>query len=210
VPERIPLDLLDVTVVRKRARIVVIAAVVLGLVIGQVVALLGGLLAGGITAVVVAVPLILLAVVEARRRVWLEGSAVSVRALGTRTVDLHGLSGLDLMVTDVRGTRSIGLLVTGTPKGRTINVALATYGAAAGRELGVLALRKIADALSGAGDPGALVFAELLVAQLRAEARGEDAPGRPLYRLAAAVPAGKLAQRLQTDAVTRFVATLDS
>ncbi|HTI20477.1 MAG TPA: hypothetical protein VL652_05765 [Kutzneria sp.] len=208
--ERIPLDLLEPAVVRKRARFVVIAALVLGLVIGEVVALLGGLIAGGVTALVVAVPIIVLAVVESRRRVWLEGSRVSVRALGTRTVDLHGLTDLDLMVTDVRGNRTIGLLVTGEPKGRTINVALATYTAVAGRSLGILALRRLADGLSGAGDPGPLVFAELLVAELRAEARGEDLPGRPLYQLAAAVPGGKLAQRIKTDAVTRFVATLDS
>jgi hypothetical protein len=210
VSERIPLDLLEPAVVRKRARFVVIAALVLGLVIGEVVALLGGLIAGGVTALVVAVPIIVLAVVESRRRVWLEGSRVSVRALGTRTVDLHGLTDLDLMVTDVRGNRTIGLLVTGEPKGRTINVALATYTAVAGRSLGILALRRLADGLSGAGDPGPLVFAELLVAELRAEARGEDLPGRPLYQLAAAVPGGKLAQRIKTDAVTRFVATLDS
>jgi len=210
VAERVPLDLIDPAALRKRARLVVAAALVLGLAIGGVVALLGGPIAGGITAVVVAVPLIVLAVVESRRRVWLEGPRVSVRALGTRTVDLHGLTGLDLMVTDVRGTRTIGLLITGAPKGRTINVALATYAAAAGRELGVLALRKLADGLSGAGDLGPLVFAELLVAQLRAEARGEDMGGRPLYQLAGAVPAGKLAQRLKTDTVTSFVATLDS
>jgi hypothetical protein len=210
VSERIPLDLLDPAVVRKRARFVVLAALVLGLVIGELVALLGGLVAGGIAAVVVAVPIIVLAVVESRRRVWLEGPRVSVRALGTRTVDLHGLTDLDLMVTDVRGNRTIGLLVTGAPKGRTINVALATYTAVGGTSLGILALRRLADGLSGAGDPGPLVFAELLVAELRAEARGEDLPGRPLFQLAAAVPGGKLAQRIKTDAVTRFVATLDS
>lgn len=209
-PERIPLDLLDVAVVRKRACFVVVAALVLGLVIGELVALLGGFVAGGIAAVVVAAPLIVLAIVEARRRVWLDGSRVSVRALGTRAVDLHGLTALDLMVIDMRGNRTIGLLITGAPKGRTINVALAMYNAIGGRELGVLALRKLADGLSGGGDPGPLVFAELLVAQLRAEARGEDAAGRPLYQLATTVPAGKLAQRIQTDAVTRFVATLDS
>jgi hypothetical protein len=210
VPERIPLDLLDVAVVRKRARFVVVAALVLGLVVGEVIALLGGLVAGGIAAVVVAVPIIVLAIVESTRRVWLEGSQVSVRALGTRTVDLHGLTDLDLMVTEVRGNRTIGLLVTGAPKGRTINVALAAYTAVGGRALGILALRRLADGLSSAGDPGPLVFAELLVAELRAEARGEDMAGRPLYRLASAVPSGKLAQRIKNDAVTRFVATLDS
>ena len=47
------------------------------------------------------------------------------------------------------------------------------------------------------------------MAQLRSEAKGEPAAERPLYRLAALAPSGRLAQRLRTDAVTRFVASLD-
>ena len=53
------------------------------------------------------------------------------------------------------------------------------------------------------------IYSELLVAQLRSEAKGEPAAERPLYRLAALAPSGRLAQRLRTDAVTRFVASLD-
>jgi hypothetical protein len=53
------------------------------------------------------------------------------------------------------------------------------------------------------------VFSQLLVAQLRAEAKGDAAADRPLYRLASLAPSGKLAQRLKPEAITRFVASLD-
>ena len=54
-----------------------------------------------------------------------------------------------------------------------------------------------------------LVFSELLVAQLRAEARGLPAADRPLYKLGSLAPTGRLAQKLNPDAISRFVATLD-
>ena len=54
-----------------------------------------------------------------------------------------------------------------------------------------------------------VVFSQLLVAQLRAEAKGDAAADRPLYRLASLAPSGKLAQRLKPEAITRFVASLD-
>lgn len=207
--EPIPLDLLDPVAVRRRARLVAVAALVVGVAFGGIVGLVAGRIPGVIAAVVVALPLVLLAWGESRRRVWLDGHSVSVRALGTRTVDLHTVASLELLITDMRGTRSVGLLVSGPPKGKTINVALASYAGTGGRELGVFALRRLADVLAGAGDPRALVYSELLVAQLRAEARGEAAPDRPLFQLASVAPTGRLAQRLHPDAVTRFVATLD-
>ena len=54
-----------------------------------------------------------------------------------------------------------------------------------------------------------LVFSELLVSQLKSEARGDGIGDRPLYRLASAAPSGKIAQRFTMEAVSRFVATLD-
>ncbi|MBV9844720.1 MAG: hypothetical protein JOZ47_06580 [Kutzneria sp.] len=206
--EKITLDLLEPAMTRRRARWAGVASLLVGAALGGVVGLLGGRMAGLLAAVAVAVPLLLLTWGESRRRVWLSGQHVSVRVLGTRVVDLHALAMLDLVVTDTRGTRVVGLLVRGGPKGKTINVALASYAGTGGRELGVFALRRLADVLAGAGEPRALVYSELLVAQLRAEARGEPAPGRPLFQLASVVPPGKLARRLHPDAVTRFVATL--
>lgn len=204
--ERVSLDLLDNATVRRRARLVGIGGLIVAAALGGVVGLLGGRWAGLVTAAVVLVPLVLLAWSEARRRIWLQGSVVSVRAFGTRSVDLHRASGLDLLVTDMRGSRTIGMFVQGG--GKAVNVALAVYAGTGGRELGLYPLRRLADALAGAGDARGLVFSELLIAQLRAEAQGLAAAERPLYRLGSLAPGGRLAQKLNPDAVSRFVTTL--
>lgn len=205
--ERIPLDLLDPTAVRKRARTVAIGAVMVAAAFGGLLGLLAGRTAGLVTAAIFALPLLLLAWSEARRRVWLSGHVLSVRAFGTRSVDLHTADQLDLLVTDMRGSRTVGLFVRGG--GKAINLALAIYAGTGGREQGVLALRKLADVLAGRGDARGLVFSELLVAQLRAEARGLAAADRPLYQLGSLAPSGRLAQKLNPDAISRFVSTLD-
>jgi hypothetical protein len=205
--ERIPLDLLDPAAVRKRSRMVSIGALLVAAAFGGLIGLIGGRLPGVVAAVVVAVPLLLLAWSEARRRVWLQGHVVSVRAFGTRTVDLHTADTLDLLVTDVRGSRTVGLFVRGG--GKAVNVALAIYAGTGGRELGIFPLRRLADVLAGRADARGLVFSELLVAQLRAEARGEAAADRPLYRLGSLAPGGRLAQKLHPDMVSRFVTSLD-
>jgi hypothetical protein len=204
--ERIPLDLLDPATVRKRSRMVAIGAVMVAGFFGGVLGLIAGRLPGLIALVVVALPLLLLAWSEARRRVWLQGQVLSVRAFGTRSVDLRTADELDLLITDVRGTRTVGLFVRGG--GKAINLALAMYAGTGGREQGVFPLRRLADVLAGRGDPNGLVFSELLVAQLRAEARGMAAADRPLYQLASLAPGGRLAQKLTPDAVSRFVASL--
>lgn len=206
--EHVPLDLLDPALLRKRARAVFIGAALLGGAIGGLIGLFGGATIGLTAAAIVALPLILLAVTEVRRRVWLQDGVVSVRAIGTRRVDLRAAQRLELLVTDLRGTRTAGLLVTGPPKGKTINIALATYAGTGGRELGILALRRLADVLAATGEAHALTYSELLVAQLRAEARGDAAPDRPLYRLASLAPQGRMAQRLRPEAVAKFVTTL--
>lgn len=204
--ERIPLDLLDPATVRKRSRMVAIGAVMVAGFFGGVLGLIAGRMPGLIALVVVALPLLLLAWSEARRRVWLQGQVLSVRAFGTRSVDLRAAAELDLLVTDVRGTRTVGLFVRGG--GKAINLALAMYAGTGGREQGVFPLRRLADVLAGRGDPNGLVFSELLVAQLRSEAQGMAAADRPLYQLASLAPAGRLAQKLTPDAVSRFVASL--
>lgn len=207
--EPVSLDLLPGSVLRRRALVVSAVAVVVGAAVGGVVGLIGGRLAGLVAAVVVALPLLVLAFAEARRRNWLRDGVVSVRSFGTRSVDLRRARNVELLITDVRGTRAVGLLVSGPPKGRTVNVAVATYGGGGGRELGIVALRRLADALAGGDDPRGLVYAELLVAQLRAEAREEGTVARPLFRITALAPGGRLAHRLPADDVTKFVASLD-
>ncbi|MFR9731898.1 hypothetical protein ACL03H_21930 [Saccharopolyspora sp. MS10] len=206
--ERVGLDLLDRASVRKRARNVMIAGLVLGAAFGGVVGLVAGPVGFAVGIAVVAVPLLLLAWSEARKTTWLSDGRVSVRALGTRVVDLRTADRLDVVITDLRGMRTVSLLVGGPPQGKAISVALAMYAGTGGRELEVLALRRIADALAAVGSGHALVLSELVVAQLRSEARGDPAAARPLYQLASAAPQGRVAQKLHPRAVATFVTSL--
>jgi hypothetical protein len=206
-PERIPLNLTELASARRRGCVALAGAVVLGAAIGGIVALFAGQTPALVTAGVVIVLLTFVSWVSSRRRLWLEGSRVVAKAVGRKEVDLRTVDKIELMVTDIRGTRTIGLLLT--EGRRSINMGLAVYSGAGGRELGILVLRRLADTLASSENTGGLVFSQLLVAQLRAEAKGDAAADRPLYRLAALAPSGKLAQRLKPEAITRFVASLD-
>jgi hypothetical protein len=206
-PERLPLSLADETSARRRGCVAVGFALVFGAAIGGIVGLLSNQTAALITAAVVVAVLTLLSWVSNRRTIWLEGDLVVAKAIGRKTVDLRRAERIELLVTDIRGTRTVGMLVGGG--GKTINLSLAIYAGTGGRELGIMVLRRLADILAGSENTTGLVFSQLLVAQLRAEAKGDAAADRPLYRLASLAPAGKLAQRLEPAAITRFVASLD-
>lgn len=206
--ETIALDLLDRKTIRIRARNVAIAALIVAAALGGIVSLFAGPPGFAITAAIVAIPLLLLAFAESRKTIALRGSELVARAVGTRVVDVLAAERFDLFVTDLRGARTINLLIGGPPKGKAISVSLALYAGTGGRELGILALRRLADTLAGSADTRALVLSQLIVTQLRAEARGDAAPDRPLYRLASVAPPGRMAQRLHPDAVAKFVAAL--
>ncbi|HET9140418.1 hypothetical protein [Actinophytocola sp.] len=206
-PERVPISVTEPGTGRRRVGMAVAVAVVLGAAIGGLVGLIAGRIPGLITAAVVVLVLLGLGWLAGRRQVWLEGTRLVAKTVGTKSVDLRHAERIELVVTDVRGTRTIGLLVSA--RGKTINLPVAAYAGTGGRELGILVLRRLADALASSENTSGLVFSELLVAQLRAEAKGEPPAERPLYRLASLAPSGRLAQRLKNEAVTRFVATLD-
>jgi hypothetical protein len=206
-PQRVPLNLTEVSSARRRGCVSFGVAVVFGAAVGGIVALFAGQTPALVTAGVVIVLLTLLAWVSGRRKLWLEGDEVVSKAVGRKSIDLTQVEKIELMVTDIRGTRTVGLLFTSGRK--SVNLSLAVYAGTGGRELGILVLRRLADVLARSENPGALVFSQLLVAQLRAEAKGDAAADRPLYRLASLAPAGKLAQRLKPEAITRFVASLD-
>jgi hypothetical protein len=206
-PDRTPLTLTDQTSSRRRGCVAVGVALIFGAALGGLVGLLAGQTAGLVTAAVIVILLTLLSWVSSRRTVWLEGDLVVAKAVGRKTVELRHADRIELLVTDIRGTRTVGLLVGGG--GKTINLSLAIYSGTGGRELGILVLRRLADILAGSENTTGLVFSQLLVAQLRAEAKGEAAADRPLYRLASLAPTGRLAQRLKPEAITRFVASLD-
>lgn len=203
------LQMIDRSAARKRFRTAIVAVLILAAAIGGIVGLIGGRLAGLIAAGVIAIPLLLFSWSQSRRQVWLEGTNIVLRTFGRRVVDLSKAERLELVVTDVRSVRTVSVLVAETPRSRGINVPVASYSGTGGAELGIMALRKLADALAASENSGSLVFSELLVAQLRAEARDEGLAGRPLYQLARSAPSGKLAVRLKAEAVTRFVASLE-
>lgn len=206
-PERIPLNLTEVSNARRRGCVALGVAVLFGAALGGLVGLLSNRTAALTTAAVVIVVLMGLSWVSGRRRLWLEGDRIVAKALGRKVVDLRHAERIELLVTDIRGTRTIGMLVGA--RNKTINLSLAVYAGTGGRELGIMVLRRLADILAGSDNTSGLVFSQLLVAQLRAEAKGDAAADRPLYRLAALAPSGRLAQRLKPEAITRFVATLD-
>ncbi|MFL6141969.1 MAG: hypothetical protein ACJ72N_08925 [Labedaea sp.] len=206
-PQQVSLNLAEPGTPRRRLGVAVAVTVVLGAALGGLVGLVAGRVPGLITAAALVLLLLGLTWLSGRRRLWLEGTRLVAKTIGRKAVDLRQAERIELMVTDVRGTRTIGLLVSAS--GKTINLPVAIYSGTGGRELGILALRRLADALAASENTSGLVFSELFVAQLRAEAKGEAAAERPLYRLASLAPAGRLAQRLRTDAVTRFVASLD-
>ena len=205
--ERIPLNLTELASARRRGCFAIGAAVIFGAALGGLVGLFAGQTAALITAGIVIVLLSTLSWVSGRRRLWLEGDRIVAKALGRKSVDLRRASGIELMVTDIRGTRTVGLLVSSG--GKSVNLGLAVYSGTGGRELGILVLRRLADILAGSENASGLVFSQLLVAQLRAEAKGDAAADRPLYRLASLAPTGRLAQRLRPEAISRFVASLD-
>lgn len=206
--ERIALSSEDAALRRKRTISGSIAVFLLAAAAGGITGLIGGQTAGLVAAAVIGVPLLYLLAYTARRRLWLEGNTLIVRTWGTRRIDLATVKRIDLLITEVRATRTVALMVT-SERGSAVKIDLAAYSGLGGRELGVFALRKLANALMNNTDANGMVFSELLVAQLRAEAREESADARPLYCLASAAPTGKLAQRYTMEAVSRFVASLE-
>jgi hypothetical protein len=202
----LPLDLLAPQQLRRRARTTAIGVLLVSAAIGGLIGLVGGRVAGLAAAAVVGLPLLVLIIAESRRRTTLHGSAITVRAVGSRMVDLRRMNRCQVLVNSVRGERTISLLVRG--KNATVTVALARYAAAGGVELGIVALRALADRLAATGDVAALVISTLLVAQLRAEARGAGPAQRPLRRVAELVPPGRLARVVAADRLSAFVAEL--
>ena len=194
---------------RRRGISGLIGVVIVAAAFGGVAGLIGGTVIGLVVAVVVAAPLLYVMAVSIRRRVWLEGSALLVRTWGLRRVDLVTATRLDLVIGDVRGSRTVSLLVNAGQRGKVAKVDLAVFSGTGGRELGILQLRKLANALMNNTEANGLVFGELLVAELKAEARGAGVAERTLYRLASVAPSGKYVQRFTMEAVSRFVATLD-
>lgn len=129
----------------------------------------------------VALPIIGYTVALRRRRMWLRGTEIHARTLfGTHVLDIAHVVGVELLVYPGRLSRIVLRL---TADGAVRIVPLAMYtDAGTGKELHVLGLRKLADVLSDTDLAAAVAVADVLVGQLRAEARDAALGERPLYR----------------------------
>ncbi|MCA1007635.1 hypothetical protein LCL87_18140 [Rhodococcus hoagii] len=181
-----------------RMRRVALVAVLIGIVVGGVVALFAAPLVALAVGVVIALPTAVSALLATRRRIWLAGTTIYASSwLIERRVDVAQAVSVEFVVRAAR----ISQVAVRIGDGRTARtVPLALYTADGGRELDVLALRKLADALSASELAPAAAAASLLIDQLRAEARGAGLEERPLYRAVALVrEAGRVPQTTLTD-----------
>ncbi|MEV6323407.1 hypothetical protein AB0M45_19755 [Nocardia sp. NPDC051787] len=131
--------------------------------------------------VVVGAPTVLYAIALRRRRMWLSGTIIHARRLfGERQVEMSSATGVEVLVFPARLSRIV-LRVTAGEVSQVIPLAMYTD-AGSGRELHLLGLRRLADALAASRLAAAVAVSAMLVQQLRAEARDAGLEERPLFR----------------------------
>ncbi|MFF0488139.1 hypothetical protein ACWDSJ_15595 [Nocardia sp. NPDC003482] len=163
----------------------VVAALLLALLVSWPVAVLAGLALGAPTA--------LYAVAVQRRRMWLTGTELRARRLfGSRRLDVAAATGVEVLVYPARLSRIV-LRVTAGRDSQLVPLAMYTD-SGSGRELHILGLRTLADALARSELAAALAVSGVLVNQLRAEARDAALEERPLYRAVQLVRAQDIVQ----------------
>ncbi|WP_280425217.1 hypothetical protein [Nocardia carnea] len=197
--QRIGLDLVAPEMYAPVLRRLALVAVCLALVAGLVAGLFLDPVTGVVAALVVAVPAAGYVLAVRRRRLWLAGNTLNARTLWrTRQLRVPAVTGVELLVHPGRLSRVI-LRLTAGPDRQLVPLAMYTD-AGSGRELHILGLRRLADALSRSELAAGVAVADLLVHQLRAEARDAALPERPLYRAVAAARAKDyVAQIVLTD-----------
>ncbi|GAB2695297.1 hypothetical protein [Nocardia thraciensis] len=180
-PQRVGLDLIAPELYAPMLRRLLLAALALGVLTALLLGLLVGWSVGLLAGSLLGAPTALYAAAVQRRRIWLAGTVVEARRLfGVRRVDIAAAEGVEILVYPGRLSR-IALRITAG--GGTQAVPLAMYtDAGSGRELHILGLRKLADALASSKLAAALSVSDLLIGQLRAEARDTGLEERPLYR----------------------------
>ncbi|SNS23564.1 hypothetical protein [Rhodococcoides kyotonense] len=178
--DRVDLDLVPVELIAPRLRKVAIGSVVVGVVLALIASFFLPVVVAVVLGVVVAVPTAGSAWVGLRRRTWLTGSVIRARgAVRTRALEVPKLVSAEVQVRTAR----IDQISLRLYDGRTrITVPLALYTKGGGRELPILSLRKLADALWTSELVPAAAIASVLVDQLKAEARDAGLDERPLFR----------------------------
>ncbi|WP_406231117.1 hypothetical protein [Nocardia sp. NBC_01009] len=130
---------------------------------------------------VVGAPTVGYAMALRRRRMWLAGTTIHARrSFGARRVDIAAATGVEILVFPARLSRIV-LRVTAGADTQIIPLAMYTD-TGSGRELHLIGLRKLADALASCPLAAAVAVSSMLVHQLRAEARDAGLEERPLYR----------------------------
>ncbi|MFI6043505.1 hypothetical protein ACIA8C_17870 [Nocardia sp. NPDC051321] len=130
---------------------------------------------------VVGAPTVGYAVAVRRRRMWMAGTMIHARRLfGERQVEVSAATGVEVLIFPARLSRIV-LRVTAGEISQIVPLAMYTD-AGSGREMHLLGLRRLADALATSQLAAAVAVSALLVHQLRAEARDAGLPERPLYR----------------------------
>lgn len=131
--------------------------------------------------VAVGAPTVLYAIALRRRRMWLSGTIIHARRLfGEQQVEMSSATGVEVLVFPARLSR-IALRVTAGEISQVVPLAMYTD-AGSGRELHLLGLRRLADALAASRLAAAVAVSAMLVHQLQAEARDAGLEERPLYR----------------------------
>jgi len=195
----VPLDLVPAKLLRPRARRVALIALAVGVVIGVLVWLVAPVWVAVLVGAVLALPPAIGATVATRRHLTLDGTVVTLAGpFRARSVDLAHLAGIELLVR-VGGISQVILRVNDGAHG-LVSIPLALYANGGGRELEVLSLRRLADALATSDIAPAAAISSVLVEQLRAEAREAGLGERPLYRAVdLARRAGRTPQTTLTD-----------
>ncbi|RVW07188.1 hypothetical protein EGT67_23450 [Prescottella agglutinans] len=189
-----------------RMRRLAIVSILIGIVAGGIVAIFAAPPIALAVGVVIGVPTAASALLSTRRRIWLEGTTLhSSNGLRRRRVEVAQAATVEFVVRSARISQ-VAIRVGDTRATQTVPLAL--YATGGGRELDVLGLRKLADALSASELAPAAAAASVLIEQLRAEARGAGLEERPLYRAVELIrDAGRVPQTTLTD---QEVASLSS
>ncbi|MGV9410374.1 hypothetical protein ACWDOP_10705 [Nocardia sp. NPDC003693] len=175
------LDLIAPELLAPALRRLTLAALGVGIGMGLLTALWVSWPVAVAIGLVLGAPTALYATAVQRKRILLSGTVIRARTWrGEHSVDLAAATGTEIVVYPGKVSR---VLLRVTANGDTRVVPLAIYtDSGSGRELHILGLRKLADALAACPLAAALAVSDLLVQQLRAEARDANAEERPLYR----------------------------
>ncbi|NLE78041.1 MAG: hypothetical protein GX610_00390 [Rhodococcus sp.] len=173
------------SLIAPRLKKVALGAALLGVVIGAVVAVFTQFWVGVAVGAIVALPTALPALIALRRGITLQDNVIrSTGGFRARHVDVAAAIGAEL---HVRCGRVSEVSIRITDSAGSVAVPLALYTDDGGRELEILGLRGLADALSRSESVPAVAIASVLIEQLRAEARDAALGDRPLYRAVALV-----------------------